>query len=1599
MAKRTIEGRYQTHDAALSIRRELLSAEKDAGEVYYRMGEPEEHLESNGITSLPSSQAASLPVDENFSLPTIKIARSSGDNTQGLHPDTHVQVSDIMRAMVGDKLKRSLHDVPLDSTIKRLTGGQLFIQCFDRQKVQKAYSILGRSTLENEIVGDLLVEFESLPERPEDIVLDELCSMLEASFKGFLGKKSSVLVARMISTKMPGGFILETARGYLESRWRFPKGLQDIILLRCLNVQPLSRLSNEEAARSFLDGVSKVYAEQHGLVCDLCPMPVSERPTVDPRVIDGLTMQQSAMSRQKLELYAKDLQIDLQAGDKAHAAIQKELARVQVELDTWATELGEVYGRGIKPIMNPLKARAFDSSWNWALQTLLGLYHGVIDGTLDEADPKLERKFLHIANGASTKLIECMEYLRTHCQGHEGPTYGIADGMLEQLIMICKNNIAAEPVFKSSGRITMPQTIIDGQGRLETVEVPRKAVWEYEKPVEDKYPDLTACRLTRTLNSYGGSMLRMKSRGPFGLEYNKRATATYLCTIEEATRTGISFHGKHVLLTGAGKRSIGSEILQGLLAGGAKVLVTTNSYSPETIQSFRRIYTSCGARGSQLILVPFNQGSQQDVESLITYVYDPKMLGWDLDILLPFAAISESGRDITNIDSKSELAHRAMLTNTIRLVGAVQRAKQVRGYENRPTQVILPLSANHGTMGNDGLYAESKMALESLMNKWASEDMGNQISICGAAIGWTRGTGLMAGNDIIAEGMEKLGVRTFSQEEMALNILALATPVMMDLCQEEPLFADLNGGLESIPNLSHALNRLRQTINERCETRMAIHKDASLEMDIITGAHVDRLVGAMIAPAPIAKIVQARANIRISFPELPDYKSQIEPLAAQLNGMVNLDRIVVIAGFAEIGPYGNSRTRWDMEAHSSLTVESCLELAWMMGLIKQHPQGKIEGHDYSGWVDAKTEKPVHDGDIKTKYEEHIMKNCGIRLVKAEGEERHILQEVVIQQDLQPFNVSKEIAEEYQKVHKQKADIYQSLGSDEWTVRIKAGASIMVPKSTGLGDLVAAKIPSDWNPRVYGVSEDLISQVDPTTLYTLVCTVEALLAAGITDFYEVYQYVHTTEVGNCIGSGMGGMKSSLNLFKDRFIDKPIQNDILQETFVNTIGAWVNMLLLSSNGTIKTPVGACATSIESLDSGCDLIISGKAKICLVGGVDDFTEEVATEFANMKATIDPAEDISHGRVPREMSRPMTSTRNGFVESHGCGIQVVTSARLALDMGLPIHGIVSFTGIASDKIGRSVPAPGKGIVSFATGTTSSHPSPLLSMAYRRQALSRRLDQIEQVQEADLAWLSSESQCLQSQPSSAQFDAPAYISSRASQIALEAQQQRKAALQNYGQGFYTSDTSISPIRGSLAVWGLTPDDIDIASLHGTSTPLGDLNEVQALEQQFTALRRSRGNRVMAVCQKGLLGHGKGAAGAWAINGACQMLATGTVPGIQNADNIDSRMESGEYLIFPEKKVEVGSGLKAVSITSFGFGQKGAQAIVINPKYLFAACDKGTWDGYRMKLGQRKRKADGWFSRAMAESRMFVAKETTPFEGDDGFTDRRMRLKKNFGSA
>ena len=1592
--KRTRDLVYRPYDTANSISREFLSLKKNRDDVYFvgqeREGAPVPKKETPPApTSAAPGPSAPAPPTTVVTPPSAAPAPVSA----GPIDDAPVQAAEIIRTIVSLALKKPAKDVAFDQSVKALSGG--------------------RSTLQNEITGDLDAEFGSAPDGAEELPLADLAAVLQKSFAGSLGKRTKALVDKFFSAKMPGGFNQSKARDMLQADG-FGTGRQDSILLMALQAPPAARLGSEAEAKDFWSTTVNAYASAAGIVINKAAVGAAGSAAVavaiDSKALDALNERSNNFHRDVYEAYARHLGENNNAAAEEVAQLKSDMQSLQNELELWNLEHGNEYANGIKPYFDKRKARVYDSFWNWALQDLFKIYHGVRQGYLRLESDEVTRRRRHLLNRASKRLVNVLARMLDDMKAQ--PARSIAVELwFEDLLQDCDVALKQAPVYVADSRISIPRTTIDAKGTITFAEksvarsrstsrapsltgkggeleagivsksgkgpLPNTLGLGLMPPTPAMTPDLS---MTPSIFSDSDTAslpespttcdpyypkIQQKSNGSWN--DSEDLSNQYADVLDQAISSGLRFQYKNVLVTGAGKGSIGANIVQGLLSGGARVIVTTSSYAKAT-KFYQQMFSKYGSKGSCLMVVPYNAGSNQDTQSLVEYIYSLSDGDWDLDHIIPFAAISETANGV-ELGPKSELAHRMMLTNTLRLLGAVKRAKEARCITTRPAQVILPLSPNHGVFGGDGLYSESKLGLEGLLNKWQTEDWSEYLSVCGAIIGWTRGTGLMSDNNIVAEGVEDLGLKTFSQDEMAVNIMGLMASPLLEVTHTEPLLADLSGGMSAVPNLKEEIAAIRKELTDISSSRRALVKEHKAEFEL----PVDTSTTTGLAP------FKKRANIKFDFPRLYDYSSEIEHLSS-LEGMIDLEKVVVVAGFGEVGPHGSSRTRWQMESFGQFTLEGFIEMAWMMGLI-EYQMG--EGLPYTGWIEKDSKKPISDAEIKQKYEEHILKHSGIRVLDSRAIDgpdpatRQVLHEIDLQHDFAPFEVSKETAADLLRENGNKVTVKPNDGGDTCIVTLHKGARLMVPKALAFDRTVGGQIPTGWCAKTYGIADDIVNQVDPATLYALVCTAEALLSAGVTDPYEFYKYIHVSQLGVCVGSGFGGAASLQGIYKERFMDRTVQNDVLAESFINTSSAWINMLLLSSCGPNITPVGACATALESLDVGMEVISSGKAKAVLVGGYDYLGKDIAYEFANMKATINTDEDAARGRTPQEMSRPATSTRSGFVESEGCGIQLLTNAKLALEMGLPIHGVIAFTRTASDKAGRSLPAPGRGTINFSGASKSSFDSPLLNMSYRKRQIELRMAQILQNEQSELEYLNQEMSGFKE--GSVEFDIDAYRQHRLQAIMTETKKQRSDVLNSYGNEFWKRDSKISPMRGALATWGLTADDIQVASFHGTSTVKNELNECGVIQEQMTQLGRTKGNPVLAVFQKHLTGHPKGAAAAWMLNGALQIMESGMVPGNKNADNIDNALEKFDHIAFPNETIHTSEDVKAFIVSSFGFGQKGAQAIGIHPKYLFAAAGPEAYASYQEKVRKRQDKAYHHFHKSMMTNTMFRAKDDPPY--------------------
>lgn len=121
MAKRTLASKYEAYDAAKSVQRQILCYNKDAKEIYYDV-DPVEDEPAPAATSGESASAA--PTSASFA-PVAAAAPPPGAGPAVQVPDAPVGAVDIVRALVAQKLKKPLLEIPLSKAIKDLVGGKL----------------------------------------------------------------------------------------------------------------------------------------------------------------------------------------------------------------------------------------------------------------------------------------------------------------------------------------------------------------------------------------------------------------------------------------------------------------------------------------------------------------------------------------------------------------------------------------------------------------------------------------------------------------------------------------------------------------------------------------------------------------------------------------------------------------------------------------------------------------------------------------------------------------------------------------------------------------------------------------------------------------------------------------------------------------------------------------------------------------------------------------------------------------------------------------------------------------------------------------------------------------------------------------------------------------------------------------------------------------------------------------------------------------------------------------------------------------------------------------------------------------------------------
>jgi fatty acid synthase len=735
------------------------------------------------------------------------------------------------------------------------------------------------------------------------------------------------------------------------------------------------------------------------------------------------------------------------------------------------------------------------------------------------------------------------------------------------------------------------------------------------------------------------------------------------------------------VVTGASKGSIAASVLAQLLDGGATVVATTSKLDDDRLAFYRTLYRDNARFGAKLWVVPANMASYTDIDALVSWVgtEQTESLGPQSihikdaqtpTLLFPFAAPRVAG-DLSDAGSRSEMEMKVLLWAVQRLIGGLSHIGVERDIAAR-LHVVLPGSPNRGMFGGDGAYGESKSALDAVVSRWKAESSWAQrVSLAHALIGWTRGTGLMGHNDAIVDAVEEAGVTTYSTDEMASMLLALCDIESKVAAAREPLHADLTGGLADV-DLDMA--------ELAAKTREDMLGDASKDGEE-PGSEEPGTIRALPSPPR-------------------GYKAAPPPAWEDLD--VDPADLVVIVGGAELGPYGSSRTRFEMEVDNELSAAGVLELAWTTGLVKW------EDDPTPGWYDTSTGELVDEGELVERYHDAVIERVGIREFVDDGaiDPDHaapLLVSVFLDKDF-TFVVSSEAdARAFVQFDPEHTVIVPVPDSTDWQVTRKAGTEIRVPRKVKLSRTVGAQVPTGFDPSVYGVTPDMVTSIDRLALWNLVTTVDAFLSAGFTPV-ELMRWVHPSLVASTQGTGMGGMTSMQTMYHGNLLGRNKPNDILQEVLPNiSAGGHVVQSYIGSYGAMIHPVGACATAAVSVEEGVDKIRLGKAEFVVAGGYDDLTLEAIIGFGDMAATCDTEMMRAKGISDSKFSRANDRRRLGFVEGQGGGTILLARGDLALKMGLPVLAVVAYVSSFGDGVHTSIPAPGLGALGAGRGGKNS--------------------------------------------------------------------------------------------------------------------------------------------------------------------------------------------------------------------------------------------------------------------------------------------------------
>lgn len=213
------------------------------------------------------------------------------------------------------------------------------------------------------------------------------------------------------------------------------------------------------------------------------------------------------------------------------------------------------------------------------------------------------------------------------------------------------------------------------------------------------------------------------------------------------------------------------------------------------------------------------------------------------------------------------------------------------------------------------------------------------------------------------------------------------------------------------------------------------------------------------------------------------------------------------------------------------------------------------------------------------------------------------------------------------------------------------------KYTGLRSLVG--VPADM-PEHKHIPRKIRRSMGRMSLFAVFAAQEALASAGIPE-----PEVANEKCGCVVGSTMGGAEALNETFEIMLPDHDLSK-LSSMKFFQTVSHTAAMNLaqyLGLKGTVMATSAACASSLQAIGTGFDLIRNKRQSIVLCGGAEELHPMVTGSFDILFASSTHFNDR-----PEQSPRPFDADRDGIVCGEGSGIVVLEDYEHAKERGADI-------------------------------------------------------------------------------------------------------------------------------------------------------------------------------------------------------------------------------------------------------------------------------------------------------------------------------------------